>query len=125
MDATEFIVTDVADFATPCDVYRESDSGAYSGSKSKVDAKDVYVFAPNSTQQTVTEGSGQDTSFTGLAVVDTDVNGDVVHHVEVGDELRVQSDDTKRYDVRVKEGVPDDIEPVVWRFGLDRANSAN
>lgn len=124
MDATDFIVTDVADLAITCDVYEQADSGAYNGGFSKVGEKDVHIFAPSSQQRVTLEGSGQETAFTGLAVVDHDVNGDPVHTVEVNHQLRPQANSAKHYDVRVKDGLPNDVNPVVWRLGLDRANSS-
>jgi hypothetical protein len=124
MDALQFLVTDVTDQAVTCDVYRDTSSDAYGGSKTKVDSVDVAIFAPSSSSQVVVEGSGDETSFTGLVVPERDENDDLVESVHVNDELRVQGNTEKRFDVRVKDGVPNDLDPELWRLGLDKANSS-
>lgn len=125
MDALDAIVASVTDQRITCDVYRDDSTSAYGGDPSKVGTVDVAIFEPSSSSEVVVEGSGQDTSLTGLVVPTHDSNGDLVHDVEVNDELRVQSNEAKRYDVRVKDGVPNELDPDMWRLGLERANASS
>jgi hypothetical protein len=122
MDATAYIQSDVAEMAITMDVYRKEDSGAYSGDFTKVGAADVHVFNPSSQQQVVVEGSGEETSMTGLKLPEYDIDDNLVEPVHVNDQLRVGG---KRYDVRVKEGIPNEIDPDLWRLGLDTANTSD
>lgn len=112
----------VEEQSVTCDIYRSSSSGAYSNSAATGDTVDVAIFAPTSSSEIVVEGSGQETSMTGLLIPQYDATASLVETVEVNDELRLQSDGSKRYDVRVKEGHPNEIDPELWRLGLDRAN---
>lgn len=125
MDALAYMVSDVADHAVTCNVYRDTSSTNYGSDSTKVDEVDVYIFNPSSQSQVVVEGSGQDTSLTGLVVPDYDSNDNLVEHVQVGDELRVKSDESKRYDVAVREAIPSEFELELWRLGLNRANASS
>lgn len=120
MDALSYIKTDVADMAVTMDVYRKDDSGAYSGEWTPVDTKDVDVFSPSSSASVVVEGSGQETSLTGLTLPTYDTNDTLVDVIHVNDQLRYNG---KRYDVRVKDGLPNELDPELWKLGLDRANT--
>lgn len=120
MDALSYIKTDVADMAVTMDVYRKDDSGAYSGDWTLVDTKNVHVFAPSSSSRVVVEGSGQETSLTGLTLPTYDTNDTLVDVIHVNDQLRYNG---KRYDVRVKDGLPNELDPELWKLGLDRANA--
>lgn len=123
MNLTTYLASEVSENAVTYNVYRDTSKRDYgSGELTKVDAVEVWVFDPTSSSQVVVEGSGQETSYIGFAISDFDANGDVVHHVEVNDELRVASDESKRYEVRVKDALPNDTDPELWRMGLERAN---
>jgi hypothetical protein len=125
MDALSFMHADVTAQSVTCDVYRDDGDTSYGSSgASKVGTADVAIYAPESTSEVVVEGSGQETSLTGLVVPERDDAGDLVHNVKVNDELRVQSQPEKRYEVRVKDGFPNELSPELWRLGLDRANSS-
>lgn len=121
MDALAYVQSDITQLATTFDVYTRVNDGAYEGDFQQDGTADVHVFNPSSQQQVVVEGSGEETSFTGLTNVQYDSNDDVVHDVDVNDQLRL---DGKRYDVRVKEGVPSEHDPKFWRLGLDLANQS-
>lgn len=124
MNALDLMLATVDEQAVTCDVYRASSSGAYSDDATKVDTVDIAIFSPTSSSEVVVEGSGQETTMTGLLVPQFDANGDPVEVVQVNDELRLQSNTSKRYDVRVKEGFPNEFDPEVWRCGLNRANAS-
>jgi hypothetical protein len=121
MDATAFIQSDLASLAETYEVWeRTDDSGAYQGSLEDTgQTVDVRVFSPSSQQQVVTEGSGSETSYTGLKNVVRDSNDNIVHEVSENQQLRLNG---KRYDVRVKEAHPSEENPELWRLGLDKAN---
>lgn len=114
----------VEEQSVTCDIYRSSSSGAYSNQSATGDTVDIAIFSPTSSSEIVVEGSGQETSMTGLIVPQYDANDNLVETVQVNDELRLQSDGSKRYDVKVKEGHPNEIDPELWRLGLDRANAS-
>lgn len=122
MDALQFIQSDLTQQAVTCDVRRE-DSGYSSDGETVVDTTEVAIFAPASSSQVVVEGSDEATSYTGLAVPQTDSNGQLTEVIEVGDVLAPQNTG-KRYRVRVKEGVPNSMAPELWRLGLDRDNAS-
>lgn len=122
MNAEDYLRSAIGDGTRTFEVWRRGDSGgAYESDFSQVDTVPVHVHSPTSTSQVVTEGSGQETDFTGLVVPDRDASGTVVHHVEVNDQLRA---DGHRFDVRVKEGIPNDLDPEYFRLGLARANDS-
>lgn len=126
MDATAFIQSDVTALADTFDVYRVDDndtSSAYDNGTFTDTGVDVHVrvHSPSSQQQVVAEGSGQETSYTGFLVPEYDVDGNLAHNVEVNDQLRMNG---KRYDVVVKDGIPNDHDPEIWRLGLDKANQS-
>jgi len=124
MDALEAILGCVNRQAVTCDIYRDTGNGPYDDTLSDTgETVDIAIFAPNSQSQVVVEGSGQETSFTGHIVPEYDANGNLVDPVRVNDELRPQNT-TKRYDVRVKDGVPNEMDPEIWQLGLDRANAS-
>lgn len=126
MDALTFMQADVTSQAVTCNVYDSTSERQYGGGgKTKVDQVDVAIFAPSSSSEVVVEGSGQETSFTGLVVPRYGPDGTLIHHVDVNQELRVAADESKRYEVRVKEGVPNDLDPEIWRLGLERANDSS
>jgi len=126
MNITSYATSQIDANAVVCHVYRDTSERDYGGdSLTQVDIVDVWIFAPESSSQVVVEGNGQETSFTGFAHVDTDTDGDIIHHAEINDELRVAGNEAKRYEVRVKDGLPNEIEPQMWRFGLERANDSS
>jgi hypothetical protein len=123
MDAVDYIRTDVNEQAETCDVLRDTSSHSYDGEDdSKADEVDVAIFAPNSNATVVVEGTDDDTSLTGLVVPDEQSDGSITHHVQVGDVLRPQTNTAKRYNVRVKDGIPNDLAPELFRLGLEHAN---
>jgi len=122
MDALSFMQSTVASVSVPMDVYRNTSTGSYDSDKSSVGTVSVSVFAPTSVSEVVTEGSGQDTSLTGLAEPAPNA-GDPLPSVKVNDELRVQSNPEKRYVVKTKDGYPSDINPELVRLGLEPSNS--
>jgi len=124
MNPVEYIQTDVTQHAVTYDVYRLDEPGPYNDDPSKVDTVNAWVFAGSVAERTTVEGTHQETALTGLIVPEYDNNGDLVETVEVGDELRLQSDTSKRYDVKTKEGHPDHVEPDLWVLGIDRANAS-
>lgn len=106
-------------------VYRGDSSGAYESTMQQVDEVDVHLYAPSSSHSVVLEGAGEETGLTGLVIPDRDANGDIIEHVYNNDELRLKSDESVRYNVLVKDGVPDDLDPDLWRLGLEKANTSN
>jgi len=123
MDALAFMQSTVASESVLMDVYRNTSTGSYDNDKTTVGTVSVAVFAPTSSAEVVTEGSGQDTSLTGLAEPAPN-GGDPLPAVEVNDELRVQSNPEKRYVVKTKDGYPSDIDPELVRLGLEPSNSS-
>lgn len=121
MDALDYIRTTVNDDAVTCDIYRSSESGSYSGPDHTDTGETVQVaiFAPSSSAQIVTEGVEADTSLTGLVVPETDESGNIQQTVQVTDQLRVSDNTVKRYSVRSVTGVPNDLEPELFRVGLE------
>jgi hypothetical protein len=85
---------------------------------------DVTVFEPSSQQRVTIEGTSEDTSLTGLAVPQYDNNGDLQHVVEVSDRLKPQSRPERQYEVRAKNGLPNELDPELWQLGLDVATSS-
>jgi len=124
MDAVTFMQCDVSDQAVTCDVLRPQDSGPYDSGFSSVGTIDVTVFEPSSQQRVTIEGTSEDTSLTGLAVPQYDNNGDLQHVVQVSDRLKPQSNPQRQYDVRAKNGLPNELEPELWQLGLDVATSS-
>jgi len=123
MDALDFMQSTVASESVLMDVYRNTSTGSYDNEKSSVGTVSVAVFAPTSVAQVVTEGSGQDTSLTGLAEPAL-IDGDPLPTVKVNDELRMQSNPEKRYVAKTKNGYPSDFDPELVRLGLEHANSS-
>lgn len=125
MDPVDYIRSRVEDEADTYDIYRVDDSGPYNSDPSDTgNDGDIWVFSPTSSGQVVTEGTDQETSFTGLMVPQTDNNGNLKEVVEIGDELRLQSNSQRRYEVRTKDGLHDNVDPDLWQFGLERANAS-
>lgn len=125
MDALDYMRTSVTDQSVRCDVRRDQSSDSYSGPDySTVGEVDVAIFDPSSSSVVVTEGSGEDTSLTGLVVPAYDTDGNLNERVHVNDRLRPQSNTAKLYEVRVKDGLPNEIDPDLWRLGLEHANQS-
>lgn len=123
MDTLNYVTASVRENSRRFDVYRGQGS-TYNGSTEKVDAVDAWVFDPTSTSISVVEGTDEDTSLTGLVVPSYDADGGLVERVHVNDELRLQSNTAKRYLVATKDGVPNELDPELWRLGLSHANSS-
>lgn len=126
MDALDYIRTDVKRQSVQCTVFNPDDgSTAYNdGFTDTGETIPVAIFQSSSSSQVTTEGTGQDTSLTGHLVPQTDANGDRKTVVTVGDRLQLQSNTAKQYEVRTKDGVPNDIEPELYQLGLEPANSS-
>ncbi len=125
MDALSYIQSDIEEQSVACDVLRDDGGGYNGGNYSKVDTIDVAIHSPSSSSEVVVEGSGEETSLTGKVVPDYDSNGNLLSHVQVNDRLRPQEHSGKLYEVRVKDGVPNELNPDIWRLGLEHANSSN
>jgi len=119
MNAREYIVTDVADRATTCDIYRSDSDGVYNSDYERVGETAVYIFSASSTTTISIEGSGQDTSLVGLTTPSYGRQGKLVHDVEVNDQLRVND---RQYRVETKDAIGDELDPQLWQLGLERAN---
>jgi hypothetical protein len=119
MDALTYIQTDVVDQAVVFDVYRPTSDGAYDGDFESAGTASVAVFSPSSRHEVSVEGSDDPASYTGLMTVSRNADGDIEHVVQQDDQLRHNG---HRYDVVVKEGVPNPINPELWRLGLDEAS---
>jgi hypothetical protein len=122
MEAAQFMRTDVATQARTFDVYRTS-GRSYDSSDTQDGTVDVALSTASASGQVVTEGTDSNASFVGHAVPQYDGNGDPA--VRVGDELRLQSDTAKRYEVTDVVGLPDDVDPTLWELGLDRSNDSS
>jgi len=124
MDALDFMQATVDSESMLMGVYRNTSNNSYDSSKSSVGTVSVAVFAPTSSSEVVTEGSGQDTSLVGLCEP-AHSNGDLLPAVQVNDELRVQANPEKRYLVKTKDGYPNDLDAELVRLGLEPSNSSD
>lgn len=127
MDALDYIHNTITEQSVTCDVLRPADDGSTvydDGFTETGERVNVAVFQPSSSSTVTTEGTGQDVSLTGHLVPSYDKNGDLTVVVEVGDRLRVTDNTAKQYEVRTKDGVPNDLDPEVWQLGLEPANSS-
>jgi hypothetical protein len=106
-------------------VYRSDSSGAYESDMTQVDEVDVHLYSPASSHSVALEGTGEETGLTGLVIPDRDTNGDITEHVYGNDQLRFKSDESVRYDVLTKDGVPSDLDPTLWRLGLEKSNTSD
>lgn len=121
MHARDYIRTDVADHSVVCEVYRSDDEGAYNGNRNKVGEASVYIYGSSSTHNVVTEGTDNNTSLTGLKEPLYDQNNDIVHEVQINDELRVNG---RRYHVETKDPLGGEMYPDLWQLGLSRASDS-
>ena len=122
MDALDFIRCDVADMGVTYEVHRETSEDGYDTSLTHVDDVNARVFSPSSAAQVVTEGVNPDVSMIGLVVPDTKQNGEIIHHVREGDQLRREG---KRYDVMGKDGIPSDFEAELFRLALQKSSQSS
>lgn len=122
MDGLDYIHSSVQDNAVSLTVLRPQSQRSYDEpSYSNEGTVDIYVFDPSSTAQTVVEGSDQETAMTGLYVPEYDSNDDLITQLKVNDHL--EYDDSHRYVVQTKDGLPSELNVELWQVGLDRANS--
>lgn len=120
MRTAEYIRQQTRNNARTFRVYRPSTGRSYDGDDEVAGTVDVWVFDASATASVVTEGVDEETSLTGLLRPIDDLQGGVA----VGDEIRLASDESRRYEVETKVGVPTELEPTVWQLGIERANSA-
>lgn len=124
MDALAYIHDDVSRQAVTCAIWRDTSDGPYDDSLSDTgETVDVAISSPTSQQQVVAEGSGQEATFVGVLVPEEGRDGTLQDPVRLNDQLRPVGS-ARRYDVRTKDGVPNDLNPEIWQLGLDRANSS-
>lgn len=124
MDALAYIHDDVSRQAVTCEIWRDQSDGPYDDSLSDTgETVDVAIFSPTSQSQVVAEGSGQEATFVGVLVPEEGRDGTLQDPVRLNDQLRPVGS-ARRYDVRTKDGVPNDLNPELWQLGLDRANSS-
>lgn len=127
MDALAYIHNDLSQQAVVCEILRPTDSDSvYDGDLTETDETvEVAIFQPSSSSTVTTEGTDQDTSLTGHIVPQYDTTDTLDTVVHVGDRLRVRANPAKRYEVRTKDGVPNDIDPELFRVGLEPANRSD
>jgi hypothetical protein len=126
MDTLDYIHDAITEQAIACDIFRPDDSAAvYDDSLVDTGSSvEIAISDPSSTSVVQTEGVGEDISLVGHVVPQTDQNGQLTEVLHVGDQLVPQSAPEKAYDVRTKDGVPNELDPEIWQVGLERANAS-
>lgn len=118
MRTSPHIQSRISEDAYTFTVYRTDDNGAYTDSFTEVGQSDILVLDASGSQLAALEGVGQDVSTVGLAIPEDSET------VQPNDQLRRGENESRRYDVETKVGIPNEFEPVVYQFGLRRANAS-
>jgi hypothetical protein len=126
MDTLDYIHDAITEQAIACDIFRPDDSAAvYDDSLVDTGSSvEIAISDPSSTSVVQTEGVGEDISLVGHVVPQTDQNGQLTEVLHIGDQLVPQSAPEKAYNVRTKDGVPNELDPEIWQLGLERSNES-
>ncbi len=118
MLAVDYLLSETKSNETGCTVYRTTGGQSYDNSAKKVGETAIWLFDASASSNVVTEGTEEETSFTGLLRPSRDLQDGV----QVADELQFDDHPERRYEVRTKVGVPTELDPDVWQLGIERAN---
>ena len=118
MRAVDYLLSETKEKETTCSVYRTSGSQSYDSTTENVGETVIWLFDASASSNVVTEGTEEETSFTGMLRPSADLQDGV----RVGDELQFEGHPERRYEVRTKVGIPTELDPDVWQLGIERAN---
>lgn len=118
MLAVDYLLSETKDNETACTVFRTSGSQSYDSTSEDVGETAIWLFDASASSNVVTEGTEEETSFTGMLRPSVDLQDGV----QVADELQFDGHPERRYEVRTKVGIPTELDPDVWQLGIERAN---
>ncbi|TKX83379.1 hypothetical protein EXE43_24565, partial [Halorubrum sp. SS5] len=102
MLAVDYLLSETKINEADCTVYRTAGGRSYDSSDERVGETAIWLFDASASSNVVTEGTEEETSFTGLLRPSCDLQDGV----RVGDELTFDGHPERRYEVRTKVGVP-------------------
>lgn len=118
MLAVDYLLSETERNERSCTVYRTSGNQSYDSTTEDVGETAIWLFDASASSNVVTEGTEEETSFTGMLRPSVDLpNG-----VHIADELQFDGHPERRYEVRTKVGIPTELDPDVWQLGIERAN---
>jgi len=121
MDVVDYYRGEIRNQGYWMSLYRQESTTTYDNSgMSEIGEVRVSISTPSSSHEVTTEGTGQEVSLKGL--IDPTDNRSTT--VQVGDELRSQPDERKRYVVETRDGIPNDFNPEIVHLGLKQANQS-